>query len=98
MVRTGGAPGALGKTLASATKSPDISVSRFVSTTSPIAAVPPGCAPLAIVDVNVFGSTPTSLRIAPEAADPLASKQHHLQYYTFQYNLHEPYQILHQLF
>lgn len=38
----GGAPGASGITLASETKRPLYFVSRFVSTISPMAAVPPG--------------------------------------------------------
>jgi hypothetical protein len=42
MVNMGGLPGAWGITLASEIKSPLMQVSRFLSTTLPIAAVPPG--------------------------------------------------------
>jgi len=51
MVSIGGLPGAWGMTLASATNSPFTHVSNFSSTTLPIAAVPPGCAPLIGVEV-----------------------------------------------
>ena len=66
----GGFPGDIGITLASPIYNPFIFVSKFLSTTSPIAAVPPGCAPLNTVDVIVVGSTPIFSSMVPAAAVP----------------------------
>ena len=45
---------------------------RLLSTTSPMAAVPPGWAPLAGVEIRVPGSTPASVRMDPARAEPSA--------------------------
>ena len=57
-VKTGGFPGADGNILASHTYRPLISVSNSLFTVLPIAAVPPRCAPRALVTNMDLGLTP----------------------------------------
>ena len=58
MVSVGGSPGARGRMLASHTNNPSMLVCSCLSTTRPMAAVPPGCPPCDFVIAIEDGCEP----------------------------------------